>query len=155
MTLEGDSLAQLVEHIPFKDGVLGSNPRRITKGSQFATLLLFTYLLIRLNKKKRCWNGGIYCTLRQKTMSTLAGSLQPACMPMPAAALTRSDAVSNIPSGFAVIMLHKVLVFRIDKKTDGMLLKHAVRHYRDKVMFDCRPAYLTMIFSTFEPVRRM
>lgn len=154
MTLEGDSLAQLVEHIPFKDGVLGSNPRRITKGSQFATLLLFTYLLIRLNLKKRCWNGGIYCTLRQKTMSTLAGSLQPACMPMPAAALTRSDAVSNIPSGFAVIMLHKVLVFRIDK-TDGMLLKHAVRHYRDKVMFDCRSAYLAMIFSTFEPVRRM
>lgn len=88
-------------------------------------------------------------------MSTLAGSLQPACMPMPAAALTRSDAVSDILSGFAVIMLHKVLVFRIDKKTDGMLLKHAVRHYRDKVMFDCRPAYLTMIFSTFEPVRRM
>ena len=28
-----------------------------------------------------------------------------------------------------------------------MLLKHAVRHYRDKVMFDCRPAYLTMILS--------
>ena len=26
-----DSLAQQVEHIPFKDGVLGSNPRRITK----------------------------------------------------------------------------------------------------------------------------
>ena len=81
--------------------------------------------------------------------------LQPACTPMPAAALMRSDAVSNIPSGFAVIMLHKVLVFRIDKKTDGMLLKHAVRHYRDKVMFDCRSAYLAMIFSTFEPVRRM
>lgn len=69
--------------------------------------------------------------------------------------LTRSDAVSDITSGFAVIMLHKVLVFRIDKKTDGMLLKHAVRHYRDKVMFDCRHAYLAMIFSTFEPVRRM
>ena len=27
---EHDSLAQQVEHIPFKDGVLGSNPRRIT-----------------------------------------------------------------------------------------------------------------------------
>ena len=27
----GDSLAQQVEHIPFKDGVLGSNPRRITR----------------------------------------------------------------------------------------------------------------------------
>ena len=26
-----DSLAQQVEHIPFKDGVLGSNPRRITR----------------------------------------------------------------------------------------------------------------------------
>ena len=25
-----DSLAQQVEHIPFKDGVLGSSPRRIT-----------------------------------------------------------------------------------------------------------------------------
>ena len=24
------SLAQLVEHIPFKDGVLGSNPKRVT-----------------------------------------------------------------------------------------------------------------------------
>ena len=28
--LKNDSLAQQVEHIPFKDGVLGSNPRRIT-----------------------------------------------------------------------------------------------------------------------------
>ena len=28
---ENDSLAQQVEHIPFKDGVLGSNPKRITK----------------------------------------------------------------------------------------------------------------------------
>jgi hypothetical protein len=27
---EIDSLAQQVEHIPFKDGVLGSNPKRIT-----------------------------------------------------------------------------------------------------------------------------
>ena len=27
---KNDSLAQQVEHIPFKDGVLGSNPRRIT-----------------------------------------------------------------------------------------------------------------------------
>lgn len=86
-------------------------------------------------------------------MSTLAGSFQPACMPMPAAALTRSDAVSDIPSGFAVII--RYLFFVLTKKTDGMLLKHAVRHYRDKVMFDCRPAYLAMIFSTFEPVRRM
>ena len=29
----GDSLAQQVEHIPFKDGVVGSNPTRITKES--------------------------------------------------------------------------------------------------------------------------
>lgn len=49
----------------------------------------------------------------------------------------------------------RYLFFVLTKKTDGMLLKHAVRHYRDKVMFDCRPAYLAMIFSTFEPVRRM
>ena len=36
-----DSLAQQVEHIPFKDGVLGSSPRRITKESQTALLFLF------------------------------------------------------------------------------------------------------------------
>ena len=30
-----DSLAQQVEHIPFKDGVLGSNPRRITNQRGF------------------------------------------------------------------------------------------------------------------------
>lgn|GEM_PF-2226678 len=29
---KAESLAQQVEHIPFKDGVLGSNPRRFTKG---------------------------------------------------------------------------------------------------------------------------
>ena len=29
-----DSVAQSVEHIPFKDGVLGSNPSWITKGSK-------------------------------------------------------------------------------------------------------------------------
>ena len=28
--LKNDSVAQLVEHIPFKDGVLGSNPSWIT-----------------------------------------------------------------------------------------------------------------------------
>ena len=28
---EVDSLAQLVEHIPFKDGVLGSSPKRVTE----------------------------------------------------------------------------------------------------------------------------
>ena len=29
-----DSVAQLVEHIPFKDGVLGSSPSWITKNSR-------------------------------------------------------------------------------------------------------------------------
>ena len=32
LKLEDDYVAQLVEHIPFKDGVLGSNPSMITKG---------------------------------------------------------------------------------------------------------------------------
>ena len=31
---QDDSLAQQVEHIPFKDGVLGSNPRRITENNK-------------------------------------------------------------------------------------------------------------------------
>ena len=31
---QNDSLAQQVEHIPFKDGVLGSNPRRITENKR-------------------------------------------------------------------------------------------------------------------------
>ena len=31
---QDDSLAQQVEHIPFKDGVLGSNPRRITENKR-------------------------------------------------------------------------------------------------------------------------
>ena len=31
----GDSLAQQVEHIPFKDGVVGSNPTRITRGNRW------------------------------------------------------------------------------------------------------------------------
>ena len=30
-TFEDDSVAQQVEHIPFKDGVLGSNPSWVTK----------------------------------------------------------------------------------------------------------------------------
>ena len=39
-----DSLAQQVEHIPFKDGVLGSSPRRITPKKVFISedLLFFT-----------------------------------------------------------------------------------------------------------------
>ena len=31
---QDDSLAQQVEHIPFKDGVLGSTPRRITENKR-------------------------------------------------------------------------------------------------------------------------
>ena len=41
-----DSLAQQVEHIPFKDGVLGSSPRRITKESQTALL----FFIRKINK---------------------------------------------------------------------------------------------------------
>ena len=33
-----DSVAQLVEHIPFKDGVLGSNPSWITKLKPFNSI---------------------------------------------------------------------------------------------------------------------
>ncbi len=36
---ENDSLAQQVEHIPFKDGVLGSNPKRITTNNQKSLIL--------------------------------------------------------------------------------------------------------------------
>ena len=49
---KGDSLAQLVEHIPFKDGVLGSSPRRITWYKQhkmkihtFSSVYLFYFQL--------------------------------------------------------------------------------------------------------------
>ena len=40
---EVDSLAQQVEHIPFKDGVLGSSPKRITgrEDSEESSLFLF------------------------------------------------------------------------------------------------------------------
>ena len=37
---EVDPLAQLVEHIPFKDGVLGSNPKRITVEAAVLPLFL-------------------------------------------------------------------------------------------------------------------
>ena len=40
-----DSLAQQVEHIPFKDGVLGSSPKRITKkeGTFLSPFLFFVF----------------------------------------------------------------------------------------------------------------
>ena len=37
LPVKGDSLAQQVEHIPFKDGVLGSNPKRVTNGTDRIT----------------------------------------------------------------------------------------------------------------------
>ena len=44
---EVDSLAQQVEHIPFKDGVLGSSPKRITeRRDSFESLLFFTHTTI-------------------------------------------------------------------------------------------------------------
>ena len=47
-SIQGDSLAQQVEHIPFKDGVLGSSPRRITENkSQKATKLRQTLQIQR------------------------------------------------------------------------------------------------------------
>ena len=39
-----DSVAQLVEHIPFKDGVLGSNPSWITKHQKELVLIPFFML---------------------------------------------------------------------------------------------------------------
>ena len=44
---KGDSLAQLVEHIPFKDGVLGSSPRRITWYKQHE-MKIHTFLSVYL-----------------------------------------------------------------------------------------------------------
>jgi hypothetical protein len=39
--MKRDSVAQLVEHIPFKDGVLGSSPSWITKKGGINKFLLF------------------------------------------------------------------------------------------------------------------
>ena len=43
-----DSLAQQVEHIPFKDGVLGSSPRRITERRDSIESLSFFYISNKL-----------------------------------------------------------------------------------------------------------
>lgn len=40
---KGDSLAQQVEHRPFKAGVLGSNPRRITEQIQNGKMVKWQY----------------------------------------------------------------------------------------------------------------
>ena len=41
LQIKFDSVAQLVEHIPFKDGVLGSNPSWITKHQKELVLIPF------------------------------------------------------------------------------------------------------------------
>ena len=57
-TFCGDSLAQQVEHIPFKDGVVGSSPTRITQQTQLhdAVRLRFFLSLRRLD----CGNYFLY-----------------------------------------------------------------------------------------------
>ena len=47
----GDSLAQLVEHIPFKDGVVGSNPTRITTKTASTTARGLSFLFPIIPKK--------------------------------------------------------------------------------------------------------
>ena len=44
-----DSLAQQVEHIPFKDGVLGSSPRRITETARRSKALSLVFLYTHSN----------------------------------------------------------------------------------------------------------
>ena len=75
-------------------------------------------------------------------MSTLAGAGVHAYASGAHAVGCRFD----IPSGFVVIIRY---LFFVLTKTDGMLLKHAVRHYRDKVMFDCRPLLIRDDFFHF------
>ena len=43
---EVDSLAQQVEHIPFKDGVLGSSPKRITEKKEIQYESLSFYISV-------------------------------------------------------------------------------------------------------------
>ena len=45
LTKSRESVAQQVEHIPFKDGVLGSSPSWFTESSSLAALLLLYALL--------------------------------------------------------------------------------------------------------------
>jgi len=44
LQIKFDSVAQLVEHIPFKDGVLGSNPSWITNHQKELVLIPFFML---------------------------------------------------------------------------------------------------------------
>ena len=45
MAIKDDSVAQLVEHIPFKDGVLGPNPSWVTKLNQERSLRLLFFFI--------------------------------------------------------------------------------------------------------------
>ena len=47
--LKNDLVAQLVEHIPFKDGVLGSNPSWVTKFKAFQFILKGFFRYSRLS----------------------------------------------------------------------------------------------------------
>ena len=54
-------------------------------------------------------------------------------MPMPTAALYAVGYRFLIFQAVLLLII-RCLFFVLTKKTDGMLLKHAVRHYRDKVI---------------------
>ena len=49
LTKSRESVAQQVEHIPFKDGVLGSSPSWFTESSSLAALFVFLYYFLILS----------------------------------------------------------------------------------------------------------
>ena len=62
-----DSLAQPVEHIPFKDGVLGSNPRRITKTADNDCYQLFSfYPYLKLEQNTKSPTLPLYSNLQSR-----------------------------------------------------------------------------------------
>ena len=90
-----DSLAQQAEHIPFKDGVLGSNPRRITKKNKnrlFSRFFCFLSYFFRILFRRAFpteteqnvtfhWKTGPVCTkilsFLGKRALTLTNSIPP------------------------------------------------------------------------------
>ena len=79
---EVDSLAQQVEHIPFKDGVLGSSPRRITETARRskALSLVFLYIPYFYRQKHLSQNNTLLyfsATLRHRTNSSKESQQQP------------------------------------------------------------------------------
>ena len=52
-----DLLAQLVEHIPFKDRVLGSNPRQVTKSHQLGGFFCGLKSRLLNEVKLKSWGG--------------------------------------------------------------------------------------------------